>query len=258
MPARSSELSDRGARRLPRRGVRAEAVRPARGRALHRVVHAGRRRTSPRCTASPSTPRHPVGGHPCSMSSRCSRPSPTCRPRPASSRRSSTHPAVAARLEQTGRRMEVMLGYSDSSKDVGPVAANLALYEAQAAISAWAREEGIELTLFHGRGGALGRGGGPAELRDPRPAAALGRRPLQAHRAGRGDLRPVRRPRHRDAPHRPGRRRHAARLVADDRAPQQRGRGAVRRRRGDDGCGIPRALLLPREGTRLRAVVRHA
>jgi phosphoenolpyruvate carboxylase len=72
------------------------------------------------------------------------------------------HPAVAARLAQTGRRMEVMLGYSDSSKDVGPVAANLALYEAQSAISAWARESGIELTLFHGRGGALGRGGGPA------------------------------------------------------------------------------------------------
>ncbi|GAB2851534.1 phosphoenolpyruvate carboxylase [Microbacterium insulae] len=72
------------------------------------------------------------------------------------------HPEFAARLEATGRRLEVMLGYSDSSKDVGPVAANLALYEAQAAISAWAREKGIQLTLFHGRGGALGRGGGPA------------------------------------------------------------------------------------------------
>lgn len=72
------------------------------------------------------------------------------------------HPEFAARLEATGRRMEVMLGYSDSSKDVGPVAANLALYEAQALISAWAEENRIELTLFHGRGGALGRGGGPA------------------------------------------------------------------------------------------------
>ncbi|OAH51231.1 phosphoenolpyruvate carboxylase [Microbacterium oleivorans] len=72
------------------------------------------------------------------------------------------HPAFASRLEATGRRLEVMLGYSDSSKDVGPVAANLALYEAQAEISAWAVEQRIELTLFHGRGGALGRGGGPA------------------------------------------------------------------------------------------------
>lgn len=72
------------------------------------------------------------------------------------------HPAFAERLRQTGNRLEVMLGYSDSSKDVGPVAANLALYEAQERIAAWAQEQGIELTLFHGRGGALGRGGGPA------------------------------------------------------------------------------------------------
>ncbi|WOF22651.1 phosphoenolpyruvate carboxylase [Microbacterium betulae] len=72
------------------------------------------------------------------------------------------HPEFSARLDATGRRLEVMLGYSDSSKDVGPVAANLALYEAQAAIAAWAQEQRIELTLFHGRGGALGRGGGPA------------------------------------------------------------------------------------------------
>ncbi|MDX2375828.1 phosphoenolpyruvate carboxylase [Microbacterium sp. LRZ72] len=72
------------------------------------------------------------------------------------------HPEFAARLAATGRRLEVMLGYSDSSKDVGPVAATLALYEAQAKIGAWAKDEGIELTLFHGRGGALGRGGGPA------------------------------------------------------------------------------------------------
>ncbi|GEP46829.1 phosphoenolpyruvate carboxylase [Microbacterium saccharophilum] len=72
------------------------------------------------------------------------------------------HPDFAARLEATGRRLEVMLGYSDSSKDVGPVAANLALYEAQAKIAAWAQDNAIALTLFHGRGGALGRGGGPA------------------------------------------------------------------------------------------------
>lgn len=72
------------------------------------------------------------------------------------------HPEFSARLSATGRRLEVMLGYSDSSKDVGPVAANLALYTAQEQIAQWARESGIELTLFHGRGGALGRGGGPA------------------------------------------------------------------------------------------------
>ncbi len=71
-------------------------------------------------------------------------------------------PDFAARLDATDRHLEVMLGYSDSSKDVGPVAANLALYEAQAKIAAWAQDAGIHLTLFHGRGGALGRGGGPA------------------------------------------------------------------------------------------------
>ncbi|HLT85766.1 MAG TPA: phosphoenolpyruvate carboxylase [Phototrophicaceae bacterium] len=71
-------------------------------------------------------------------------------------------PQVQARLAQTGRRVEVMLGYSDSAKDVGPVSANIALYVAQEQIAAWARRNDIRLTLFHGKGGALGRGGGPA------------------------------------------------------------------------------------------------
>jgi len=73
-----------------------------------------------------------------------------------------TFPEFRQRMAATGNKLEVMLGYSDSSKDVGPVAANLALYEAQEKIARWAQESGIELTLFHGRGGALGRGGGPA------------------------------------------------------------------------------------------------
>lgn len=71
-------------------------------------------------------------------------------------------PEVQRRLAANGRRMEVMLGYSDSSKDVGPLSATLALDEAQRKIADWARQHHIELTLFHGRGGALGRGGGPA------------------------------------------------------------------------------------------------
>ncbi|MFZ7087874.1 phosphoenolpyruvate carboxylase [Curtobacterium sp. RRHDQ10] len=70
--------------------------------------------------------------------------------------------AVQARLAATGRQLEVMLGYSDSSKDVGPVSATFALHDAQARIAAWAQENDIDLTLFHGRGGSLGRGGGPA------------------------------------------------------------------------------------------------
>jgi phosphoenolpyruvate carboxylase len=70
--------------------------------------------------------------------------------------------AVQRRLSGSGRAMEVMLGYSDSAKESGPVTANLALYAAQADLAAWAAARSIRLTLFHGRGGALGRGGGPA------------------------------------------------------------------------------------------------
>lgn len=73
-----------------------------------------------------------------------------------------TLPAVQARLAENGRRVEVMLGYSDSSKDVGPVAATLALDVAQSRIAQWGAKHDLNLTLFHGRGGALGRGGGPA------------------------------------------------------------------------------------------------
>ncbi len=71
-------------------------------------------------------------------------------------------PAVQARLARTGRRMEVMLGYSDSAKDAGPATATFALHFAQQRIAAWADAHGIDLVLMHGRGGAVGRGGGPA------------------------------------------------------------------------------------------------
>src|SRR5207302_622196 len=69
---------------------------------------------------------------------------------------------VRRRLDDNGRRLEVMLGYSDSAKESGPLSATLSLFQAQGALAAWAARNEIELTLFHGRGGALGRGGGPA------------------------------------------------------------------------------------------------
>jgi phosphoenolpyruvate carboxylase len=69
---------------------------------------------------------------------------------------------VRKRLAGNQRRVEVMLGYSDSAKEAGPLSATLALHDAQAALAAWAKRNRVELTLFHGRGGALGRGGGPA------------------------------------------------------------------------------------------------
>jgi phosphoenolpyruvate carboxylase len=69
---------------------------------------------------------------------------------------------VRERLAANGRRLEAMLGYSDSAKELGPASATLRLYQTQARLAAWARSHDIKLTLFHGRGGALGRGGGPA------------------------------------------------------------------------------------------------
>jgi phosphoenolpyruvate carboxylase len=82
---------------------------------------------------------------------------------------------VLRQMEATGR-LEVMLGYSDSTKEVGPVSASLALYKAQAELVRWAANRGVRLTLFHGRGGALGRGGGPANraIRAQAPGSIAG------------------------------------------------------------------------------------
>ncbi|ARK28660.1 Phosphoenolpyruvate carboxylase [Halalkalibacter krulwichiae] len=66
-----------------------------------------------------------------------------------------------AHLEQRGNHQEVMLGYSDGSKDGGTLTANWKLYKAQQEIHDMAKEYNIRLKFFHGRGGSLGRGGGP-------------------------------------------------------------------------------------------------
>ncbi len=71
-------------------------------------------------------------------------------------------PPVAERLAATGRHLEAMLGYSDSAKELGPASATLRLFDTQARLTRWAADYDVRLTLFHGRGGALGRGGGPA------------------------------------------------------------------------------------------------
>ena len=71
-------------------------------------------------------------------------------------------PAYRQHLKLRGDEQEIMLGYSDSNKDTGYVAANWALYVAQQELVAVAHGEGVRLHLFHGRGGAIGRGGGGA------------------------------------------------------------------------------------------------
>jgi phosphoenolpyruvate carboxylase len=63
-------------------------------------------------------------------------------------------------VEARGKRQEIMIGYSDSAKDAGLLPAAWALYRAQEALAEIADSSGIELTLFHGRGGTVGRGGG--------------------------------------------------------------------------------------------------
>jgi phosphoenolpyruvate carboxylase len=68
---------------------------------------------------------------------------------------------LAAHSGTSPLRQEVMIGYSDSAKDGGRLAANWELYKAQESVVGVCRETGIELTLFHGRGGSVGRGGGP-------------------------------------------------------------------------------------------------
>lgn len=70
-------------------------------------------------------------------------------------------PTYREHLRSRGGRQEVMLGYSDSTKESGFLAANWLLYRAQERLVAVGRKHGITITLFHGRGGAIGRGGGP-------------------------------------------------------------------------------------------------
>ncbi len=72
------------------------------------------------------------------------------------------NPAYRVHLEKRGMSQQIMIGYSDSNKDGGYLTANWELYLAQSALADTCTRHGIRLTLFHGRGGSVGRGGGPA------------------------------------------------------------------------------------------------
>ena len=69
-------------------------------------------------------------------------------------------PVYTRQLAARGRRQEIMIGYSDSGKDAGVLASSWALYRAQQTLVRLCDDAGVALTLFHGRGGSVGRGGG--------------------------------------------------------------------------------------------------
>jgi len=71
-------------------------------------------------------------------------------------------PVYRSALRAVGEEQEVMIGYSDSNKDAGYVASGWATYRAQIALAEELERHGVAWVFFHGRGGALGRGGGPA------------------------------------------------------------------------------------------------
>lgn len=72
-----------------------------------------------------------------------------------------THPNYRAWLASCNNEQQVMLGYSDSSKDGGILTSSWELYQAQMRLAELGARQSISITIFHGRGGAIGRGGGP-------------------------------------------------------------------------------------------------
>ena len=97
----------------------------------------------------------------------------------------------------------MMIGYSDSGKDGGYMASNWNLYTAQQDLAEICAAQGISLELFHGRGGSIGRGGGPTGQAILQPAAAFDARGDQNHRAGRSHRLPLQQRRHRAAAYAP-------------------------------------------------------
>ncbi len=87
------------------------------------------------------------------------------------------HAPYREHVRRRGDRQQIMIGYSDSNKDSGYLAATWQLQRAQRDLAALSERHGVRLTLFHGRGGSIGRGGGPANaaIRAQPPESVRGR-----------------------------------------------------------------------------------